>query len=488
MKSSPHPQSTHPSATPVWLVSGAGASLVIALYLAGSGSFLRLAIPAVAFAVGLALYFRRPVGYLQFTLWAWFLSPMVRRLVDYRCGFKDQNLVLLAPFLVSAISGLTLLRERRNTPGSRLIPFYLCMAAILYGFCVGMIRWKLAVPDAVSPSEVIYGLFNWLAPLLLGVHLLLRWEMYEEHKNAIQTTFLWAVLLTGAYALYQYFAPPVWDTFWLEHMTSDVGAESFGRPEPFGIRVWSTMNAPGTFATVLVAGLLLLFSARSRIKGLAAGAGYSALLLSSVRTAWLSWVLALAFLARGAQGRQIRSLLISLALLPVLLSPLLLSPQVAIAAHDRLESLSHLENDTSFGERSRMYSALLSQSASNPFGIGLSNRQQIDGYILDSGLIQMLFALGWPGLLLFIMGLCLALAGQGERNSNLTEFNLVAKAVQFSLLFALSSGLIFTSVGGVLFWMFSVMRRPALPASSISYLDRRHIRLAATTEEHACAP
>ena len=43
-------------------------------------------------------------------------------------------------------------------------------------------------------------------------------------------------------------------------MMSDLGAEAFGRPEPFQIRVWSTLNSPGVFGNILVAGLLLLFS------------------------------------------------------------------------------------------------------------------------------------------------------------------------------------------------------------------------------------
>jgi hypothetical protein len=268
---------------------------------------------------------------------------------------------------------------------------------------------------------------------------------------------------------------------------TDLGSESFWRPEPFAIRIWSTMNAPGTFATVLVVGLLLLFSTRSKLKAIAAAAGYSALVLTSVRTAWISWVIALAFLARCAQGRQVRSLLLSLALVPPLLSPLLLNSEIAAAINERVQSFSHLEKDASLGERSTMYSALLSESAANPFGNGLSNRQQIDGYVLDSGFIQMLFSLGWPGLLLFGAGLCLTLSRQGERDADLQEFSLVAKAVQYSLLFALASGLIFTSIAGVIFWIFSVMRCPALAASRPSYLDDRLNRPKSALEEPACA-
>ena len=68
-----------------------------------------------------------------------------------------------------------------------------------------------------------------------------------------------------------------------------------GTPEPLGIRVFSTMNSPGPFANVLLAGLLILltnenFSARPRLRAV----GYlSFLLLSLVRSAWIGWFLGL---------------------------------------------------------------------------------------------------------------------------------------------------------------------------------------------------
>ena len=127
----------------VWLAAVASLLLAIALFAAGQGALLRIAIPAGATITALALYLRRPIGFIHFTLWTWFLTPFVRRLVDWRFGFEDQNLVLLAPFLVTAIAGITLIRERRNVTGSQTAPFYLCMAGVSYGFLVGVIRWRL---------------------------------------------------------------------------------------------------------------------------------------------------------------------------------------------------------------------------------------------------------------------------------------------------------------------------------------------------------
>jgi hypothetical protein len=145
-----------PSASLVWVVAAASLLLVFTLGLAGRGALLRIAVAGGAALVGLALYFRRPVGYFHFTLWTWFLTPLVRRLVDWRVGFEDHNLVLLAPFLVSAIAGLTLMRERRANDTVRLFPFFLCMAGILYGFAVGLMRWRLHASASISPGLPLY--------------------------------------------------------------------------------------------------------------------------------------------------------------------------------------------------------------------------------------------------------------------------------------------------------------------------------------------
>jgi hypothetical protein len=154
------------SANPVWL-AGIGSLLVFfALAAAGQAAILRIAIPACATLTGLAFYFRRPIGYIHFSLWAWFATAFVRRLVDWRFGYQDQSLVLLTPFLVSSIAGLTLARERRNVPGLNLAPFLLSVTGIFYGFIVGIIRWRLDDQSSVTLAANVYGLATWLCCFL----------------------------------------------------------------------------------------------------------------------------------------------------------------------------------------------------------------------------------------------------------------------------------------------------------------------------------
>jgi hypothetical protein len=450
MTSLPHSHPAPPSAMPVWLVGGAGVPVILALFAAGSGSLLRLAIPAVAAALGLALYLRRPIWYLQFTLWTWFLTPLVRRLVDYRCGFVDQNLVLLAPFLVSAIAGLTLFRERNNVAPARVAPFYLCMAAILYGFCVGMIRWKLGAPDAVSPGEVIYGLFNWLAPLLFGLHLYLRAARDEGQTFAgIQSTVVWATIFMGCYGVYQYVAPPAWDSFWLESLPGGLEVSTFGRPNPYEVRVWSTMNAPGPFAAALTACLMMLIAVRSRLKYLALTAGSVALFLSLSRSAWLGCAIALLFckqlLSTGARN------LIVLTTLLVVPAFLVSQTQSASPFVERITSIFHPEKDESAQARWETHALLLPEVLSNPSGIGLNNLSTYKQHALDSGPIRMLLSLGQPGTLLFAVGLTIALLPLFGKTNDIPL--IVCRALVVSYLAQLLSNSTFVGSTGAMFWL-----------------------------------
>ncbi len=438
--------------SPIWVATAGSLLPIIGLFLTGQGNLLRITIPLGAVLVGLALYFCRPVGYLYFTLWTWFLTPLVRRLVDWRAGFEDHNLVLLTPFLVSTIAGLTLL-SKRSRGGARLTPFLLSIAGILYGFAVSVIRLRLHQAAASSLGEIIYGLFEWLGPMLLGLHLYLRWPMFKDNKRAVQMSFLWALLLLGAYGIYQYVRPPDWDTIWLSHMMADLGDQSFGRPEPFQVRVWSTLNSPGVFANILMIGLLLLFSVKSRIKPLAMGAGYSAFLLTLVRTSWLGWLVGVAVLARTSKGREIPRLLITLLLIPILIGPLLLIPQTSTVVTDRLQTLQSTKQDESLQDRMEEYRVLLTSLASDPFGEGLSNAETFHGYIMDSGIIRLLYYCGWIGTALFLTGTALCVASMASGQSSTDTIAPVCRAVVIALMFELLSGNIFTGPTGAILWI-----------------------------------
>src|ERR1700678_2705345 len=76
--------------------------LVITLAaLAARPALLRVLFPASVCLCGYWLYKRNECYYLSFALWIVMLTPLLRRLVDYKTSYQLQSLVLLAPLLVT---------------------------------------------------------------------------------------------------------------------------------------------------------------------------------------------------------------------------------------------------------------------------------------------------------------------------------------------------------------------------------------------------
>lgn len=421
------------------------------LWFAGKGSLLRVTYPALCTLIALFLLLRRPTAYLRFTLWVWFLSPFVRRIVDWRCGWADPNLILVAPLLVSAVSLITLLRTRSEAPLTRT-PFILCMCGVLYGLVVGLF---------LHPSmETVYGLFNWASPVLLGLHVSTHWKEYKEHRTAILSTFCWGTLLLGIYGIYQYFVAPDWDIYWLQNVTSGLIDPSFGKPEPMGMRVWSTMNSAGPFANMLLAGLLLLSLSKQRGKWIFTSAGFFALLLTVVRTTWLSWALAVVLQLKGVQPKVILKSSLSLLLLAACLIPLSKNSYTGPLLEQRFQSFKNLGKDESFNERANMYRTLFEKAQQDPFGHGLRNQEVIGNIVVDSGILTTLFSLGWAGALLYLSG-AISLVLRHARAARDDSFAWTCKVICVAFLSQIIGMNIFVGSTGTFFWVLAGMAMSA---------------------------
>ncbi len=124
----------------------------------------------------MVLYLSHPIRYVEYGLWLWFLTPLIRRLVDWRFGYADPNFVLLAPLLVSGVAGLALLYPNRARGATRVpASFILCGTAIIYAVVIDAIRHPSA--------ETVYGLVDWFCPLIFGLHFYLNWHRYEEYRS-----------------------------------------------------------------------------------------------------------------------------------------------------------------------------------------------------------------------------------------------------------------------------------------------------------------
>jgi hypothetical protein len=419
---------------------------------------IRIAIPALATLIAFYLYLRRPNAYIGFTMWTWFLVPLVRRLVDWKFGWTEPNFVLLAPFFVASVSALTLLLPSRRRSLSVPPTFILCGLAIVYGFAMSL---------AGKPSaEAVYALLNWLAPLLFALHLVLNAEEYPRIRRCVELNFTVGVGVMGVYGVYQFFTAPAWDTYWLENISQGLIDPSFGQPVPFGIRVWSTLNAPGPFANVIMAGLLLLFVTRVRFKLLASVFGYMAFLLSVVRTSWLAYLVGLVLILRGEGPKRIAHVLGALCLLVLLLAPVLQNPEIAPVLGDRIKTFSRLGQDESLRERTDMYRVVSEIIRDEPFGHGLRNQEIDRNLVVDSGILILFLQLGWVGAVLYIAGVLIFFFTPIAAGSIVVaratgivvepqEDRLPAamKSICIAYCAQLVGGQVFVGVTGAIFWM-----------------------------------
>ena len=424
-------------------------TLYVLVALAGAGGrALVLTFPLGCLLVGLLTYARSPTMYVAFTFWVWLLTPFIRRVFDLKYGFHPTSPLLLAPLLVSAVTVITLFQRRMLLRSSAYLPFVVAFAALAYAYFIGVIRQSL--------TSASYDLLTWFAPLLFGLHLALEWRQFPQFRRTVGACALWGLLVTAIYGIAQWVQPPLWDRAWV------VSAEMFsiGSPQPYVIRVFSTLNAPGPFSIMLVFALLIGLTAPQRWRAVPLALGIVALILTKGRSAWGAFFI-------GALVLQIRQPLRSLprqwvVLLGVVLlaAPLLSQPKVLSLISRRAGTVANLQTDRSYRSRIDLTRYALSRMAVNPAGAGLGAlggaskllTNTKSGIAFDSGLLEVYSIMGWMGGTLFMMSLfAIALAmmrGRGNKDEALAGPVSAVVALLVTCLF----GNVFTGASGFFFW------------------------------------
>lgn len=408
-----------------WIVILGFALFLALVFLVRAGRFLVPIFPLGSLAVGLFLYQRTPILYVGFTWWLTFLGPLIRRLIDYQSGYLTYGPWTLTPVLVASISGLTLVRYLPKSYKLGGLPFLLCLGSVIYSFLIGL--------GQNPANELVNNLLSWSCPILFGFHLFISWRDYPQLRQNFQRTFLWGVLVMGVYGIFQYLVAPEWDRFWLEN----IEATSFGKPEPLGIRVVSTMQSPQEFAVLMGAGLLLLFTNQGNLRFPAAGVGYLAFLLSRARSAWLGWLVGLLTFIPVLKARLQMHLIISILIAAMFVVPLVTLEPFNTVIGSRLETLTNLEEDKSLQSRSEGYDQLLDLALANPLGRGLGFATEKGVYGIgpnDSGVLSMLFTLGWFGTLSYLSGILLLFfklfqSSEGRSDAFLSAVRAIALGV-----------------------------------------------------------
>lgn len=417
--------------------------------LARGGKILIPLFPLGSVAVGLFLYFRTPPLYVGYTWWLYFVGSLVRRMIDQQSGYVTPGRWGTTAILVASISLITLVKYFPQSYRRIGLPFVFPLLAVTYGCLIGFITGRLDL-------KFIIGAMGWIVPVVFSFHFVVNWRDYPQYRQAIQRAFVWGALVMGGYGILQYCIVPEWDRFYLNNLS----ATSFGKPFPFEIRVFSTQNSPQDFGVIMMASLILLLSSEGIVRLLASGPAYVAFLLSAARSSWLGWVAALlAYLPSLKLKFQVR-LILSILLIALLVVPLATIEPFAEPIQQRIESLSEGGDDYSFQDRTEGYQDLLDIALTEFIGSGIGgrlSRRLPDSAIggSDSGILPLLFTLGWFGALPYLAGIFLMLyrilTSKGNRQD---PFSSAAQAIVIGILAQVWLNNIFAGEMAMVLWGF----------------------------------
>jgi hypothetical protein len=449
---SPHRYSQAGQSTNAFFIFAVGllsAGVFLMLVWGGKAGVIRLLFPGVMTLLGAILYFYAPIAYLHFNWWLWFLTPFLRRVVDLQAGWQDPNVMLLAPYLVGALTVFTVLRHLNRARSAFLFPFVVAMVGTLAGYMVGVVR--------VGLVAATYSLLQWLVPLLMGFHLSVCWRHYPQFRTAFRQAFVWGTLVVAAYALIQYFFLPEWDAYWV--IQSEL--ESVGNPEPLEVRVFSTLNSPAPYGHMMMAGLLVMLSGWNLVNLLAAIPGFAGFLLSLSRQSWGAWVLGVLVMAFMSEGRTRRRLITTVAVCALLGAPLLTVDAISSKIGDRASTLTDLSGDASLDARVATYSGVTLRVLNDPLGYGMGftgTAQKVGGgqtRNFDSGLLDIFLSLGWVGGFLYATGMFMVVWPRlRRRDLSGDPFGTIALAIGIALIALLVFAKSQTGLSGMIMWSF----------------------------------
>lgn len=435
-----------------WIVLVALPAAVVLGYLITVSLRAAVSLVLVVMVAGLYQHDRRMGVAALFGFWC--LVPELRRGLDVFLGYAGSDPLSVAPFVATAVlAGLELYR----TPLPPTVRRVLLTASLgfLIGFPLGIFH----------PKSGLYATVAYLAGLSAAV-LGFR-ESTRLTENTLRRILIVGVPLIALYAVVaqRALSLPSWEQSWLNAVTfNSIGADSSGH-----VRLFGTLNAPGTLAPLLGVALLTYITVRTprgRMRYLALAAAVIlavALELTFVRSSWLALpVAAIAHMiaSRGASTRLVLTVAGFVAALTLALAPV--SP-TARDVVNRASTFSSLSNDTSANARSSTLSSSLPTAVRAPIGHGLGtagqpsqlNTAQADLAIPDDGYLALMYQVGPVGFMLVIGALIFMMHAAWTVARGPTEARELGALLFSSLVFmavVLTSGDAFYGLGGLTLW------------------------------------
>ncbi|WP_372813176.1 O-antigen ligase family protein [Paenibacillus sp.] len=395
---------------------------------------------------------------LPYITFVWAVTPEIRRVFEwYHEEYQSVSLFSVVPLLTTLFVILPLLRIKWRFPLTIKKPLCWFLVALGYGLIVGIVK---------NGTASLFDFANYLVPFLLLIYCIVRSFTQAERKLWI-VSFVGIAVLVSIYGAVQFFFAPPWDTFWM----NEVDMFSNGLPEPYQIRVFSSLNSPGPAAMFISAALIAMLVDK-KWRGVLGWSGVLivtfGLITTLVRAAWVTMLIgivlyfALSSIKKGIQGIL---LIMVVAGLGIISLPVIPGGEYLI---ERLETLSNLGDDYSYNDRLQFTASMIPELLGNPFGSGLGsvgtgtkleNGGQLGQYgNFDNGFFAILLTFGFFGgiaILGALYGFMKYLASTITKHSD-TDRNYIRLA-----LCAMISGICylmfenrFAGVGGYIIWFF----------------------------------
>jgi hypothetical protein len=395
-----------------WTLPIAQIVITLLLVVAHQGTVLEVLFPLMSVGIGAWFLKRYPVYYIGYSWWLWFVASELRRLTDFFHGtFNPTSPIQVAPLAVAMLSLFSLMRHGRFLGTRTGLPYLLMLVGTIYSFLVGVVTNGL--------FSATYAFSGWLYPILMALHAYSLSERYPQFQRMMMRTWLSGTIFMGIYGIIQYAIMPPWDALW---MTLSGLTSSLGDPAPFASRMFGPLNSTGPFAGMISAGLLLSLVPGYKWRWLTASLGVICLGLTLVRSAWGGMILSILLLLTVLDAKTKIRVIFGVLIVAMLSVPVFTSSLVSSKLSSRVNSVGDISQDNSFAARTEFYSSFLSTALGDVAGqgmgaVGTGARLSGSGGAnaaltasFDSGVMELPYTLGWPGVLLFLIGLFSSLA------------------------------------------------------------------------------
>lgn len=431
------------------LVLAAVLLVPVALYLAGQALLLRLGYPLLNLLLAAWLFAVRSPWFAGHCVLLFCFTSLVRRLADAQAGFDPSNPILLTPYACSLLAAFAFLSYWRGPQPRYVGAFLVVLGAVAYGTLLAVLQGRMiaglvdALKWSIGPLLAVYALSRGADPRI---------------REVVEDCLVWGGAAMGAYGIWQFVSPAAWDAEWMRGATLLGMMTSIGTPDPFSVRVFSTMNSPGSLGAMLSAGIILALKRRFPVALPALTLMGIGLALCQYRTIWAATALAVLMLVALRPRVVTAGRLLAMASLGFLAAATLVLPDVRAVIADRAATLLELRGDKSLESRRGQYQATLRSEESFVVGSGLGiagSSRRFDRQppvVIDSGLIEIARGLGvvaGAAFVLAILRLHLPLFGGGVPGP--VGFD---RAIPVATFVQLPMGSVHVGEVGVMAWLF----------------------------------